>query len=106
MPHNPSPSVDKSSIVFLGVSTAAAAQEKVHTKKNGVPIVVEVKPLPSSKLEAQPTGDEEDPRSWLVVFGVCVIPVSLLNLANAHDRITQAFCCIFARYVSPFVRFR
>ncbi|KAK7030990.1 hypothetical protein VNI00_010217 [Paramarasmius palmivorus] len=78
MPHKPSPSVDKGSIVFLGVSTAAAAQEKVHTKKNGVPIVVEVKPLPSSKLEAQPTGDDEDPRSWFVVFG--------------------AFCCIFASF--------
>uniref|UniRef100_A0A0W0F6V8 Uncharacterized protein n=1 Tax=Moniliophthora roreri TaxID=221103 RepID=A0A0W0F6V8_MONRR len=81
MPHKPSPSVDKASIVFLGISTAAAAQEKVQTKRNGVPVIVEVKPLPASAqvdVEAQLSGDilEGGFRSWLVIFG--------------------AFCCAFA----------
>ncbi|ESK86099.1 mfs monocarboxylate [Moniliophthora roreri MCA 2997] len=74
MPHKPSPSVDKASIVFLGISTAAAAQEKVQTKRNGVPVIVEVKPLPASAqvdVEAQLSGDilEGGFRSWLVIFG-------------------------------------
>ena len=97
MPHKPSPSVDKGSIVFLGVSTAAAAQEKVHTKKNGVPIVVEVKPLPSSKLEAQQT---DDPNAQKEVakgnlkqrfngMKVCVLHISRLwlQLTSSQDNL-------------------